>query len=74
MTPGSNGKKVKRIKENRILTIKKLWENADRNKERKRLENKIEVETDVKKIISGIEVDRIRKELYLWIESPSRKS
>ena len=35
LTPGSNGKKVKRIKENIILTIKKLWENADRNKEKK---------------------------------------
>jgi len=55
LTPGSNGKKVKRIKENRILSIKKLWENADRIKDRKRSEKKIEVETDVKKIISGIE-------------------
>ena len=55
MTPGSSGKKVKRMKENRILTIKKLWENTDRNKNRKRIEKEIEIETDVKKIISGIE-------------------
>ena len=55
MTPGSSGKKLKRMKENKILTIKKLWEDTDRNKDRKRIEKKIEIETDVKKIISGIE-------------------
>ena len=55
MTPGSSGKKVKRIKECRIQTIKNLWENTDRKKDRKIVEKKLGIETNVKKIISGIE-------------------
>ena len=55
MTPGSNRKSVKRISEKNTISIKDIWGNSKENTDRKKMKRKFGIETDVKKLIDGIE-------------------
>ena len=55
LTPGSNRKTVKRISEKKATTIKDLWGGSKENSDRKKSKKKLGIETDVRKLIDGIE-------------------
>ena len=61
LTPGSSEKKLKRVNDKKVTTLKELWEKEKINSTRKKTQElqlrrkKPDVEKKVKKIVSGIE-------------------